>query len=459
MESSKNLSLFGLPTTILCTIFSKWLAVDSVSVLDIAVTETAARNRLFELYVSIEFEFENNEMDDQNETCNAKKFALWLNKRHIRIRCMNLCSWTNVDDDVFKIAADIPHLLSLNLLCCPRLTDIGITYLSLNYTMIQTLQLSGCSGFTDTSMLKLSEGCPMLETLHLSGCQQITDSGIQNLFQNGSIQLKNFHLALCSKLTNQSIKYLSQSCPTLQLLFLSYCDGLTPDYLKTLSQCQFLLCLNISGTHVTDPGIKYLSQACTKLKYLNLTLCDKVTDDGIEYLSKGCPKLIELNLSQGFGSSYCHNISDVGIQHLSQGCSILDHLNLSLCTLLTDEGLLYLSKGCLKLQHLNIKDCEKVTDEGLKYVQKLSLLKYFNCSLMENTSAQNISDAGILQLSAGCEKLEHLNISGRTTITDFIFKFIWALTKLEHLNVSGCSITKEGTEEGESFERLTTLVR
>jgi hypothetical protein len=137
MENSHGLSLFGLPTTILCTIFSKWLTVDSVAVLDIAVTDTAARNRLFEqLYVSIEFEFENNEIDDLNKTGDAKKFVLWLDKRHIRIRCMNLRSWKNVDADVFKIAAAIPHSMSLNQLCCERLTDIGINYLSESCTMI-----------------------------------------------------------------------------------------------------------------------------------------------------------------------------------------------------------------------------------------------------------------------------------------------------------------------------------
>jgi hypothetical protein len=455
MENSHGVSLFGLPTTILCTIFSKWLTVHSVSVLDIAVTNTAARNRLFDqLYASMEFEFENNEIDDLNETGDARKFVLWLEKRHIRIRCLKLDairSWKNVDDDVLKIVADIPHLMSLNLNCCDRLTDIGINYLSESCTMIQTLQLSGCSGFTDTSMLTLSQGCSMLQTLHLSGCQQITDSGIRFLFQNGSIQLKEFHLALCPQLTNQSITYLSQSCPMLQLLFLSYCDGLTPDYLQTLSTCQFLLSLNICGTHVTNTGIQYLSQSCTELKYLNLKWCDKVTDDGIEYLSKGCPKLIELNLSRKFECSHCNYISNVGLQHLSKGCSILDHLDLSRCTLVTDEGLSYLSKGCLQLQHLNITDCEKITDEGLKYVQKLSLLKYFNCSLMENTPApQNITDEGILQLSAGCNELEHLNLSGRTTITDRIFKFIWVLFKLQDLNVSGCSITEEGLE---NFQR------
>jgi hypothetical protein len=64
---------------------------------------------------------------------------------------------------------------------------------------------------------------------------------------------------------------------------------------------------------------------------------------------------------------------------------------------------------------------------------------------MENTPApQNITDEGILQLSEGCNKLEHLNLSGRTTITDHIFKFIWVLFKLQDLNVSGCSITEEG---------------
>ena len=85
---------------------------------------------------------------------------------------------------------------------------------------------------------------------------------------------------------------------------------------------------------------------------------------------------------------------------------------------------------------------------GVQYaiVTEISIQFKFNvlipmeiCSLVHIDPAQNINDIGIVCLITGCYWLEHLILSGRTTITDWIFQFIGELPKLQHLNVSGCS--------------------
>ena len=104
-----QLTLFSLPQSVLCMIFSKWLPVDSVCVLDTAVADFHMRRVLLEnLFTSAEFELENNTVDDleRNSSRDGHGFVRWLYKRRISIREIKLRGWFNVRDEGSEMLSD-----------------------------------------------------------------------------------------------------------------------------------------------------------------------------------------------------------------------------------------------------------------------------------------------------------------------------------------------------------------
>lgn len=89
-----RLTLFSLPQSIRCMIFSKWLPFDSVGVIDIAIAEIHSRRVLLEnLFVSLEFEFKNNNMCNDlkvNKRRDGHGFVLWLYNRRKSIKEIKL---------------------------------------------------------------------------------------------------------------------------------------------------------------------------------------------------------------------------------------------------------------------------------------------------------------------------------------------------------------------------------
>lgn len=474
-----RITLFHLPPSILCLIFSKWLPVHSLCFLDIAIADRDMRRVFLEdVCGSSEFEYDNNKMEIDG--ANAYTVVRWLDKRKIRgisqmkleqindevlkyvnVQSLDIC-YSNITEEGLRHLKEKCSLLQhlrigncaivmdrgIRIISSFRLlsfldiggrcgiTDEGITILSESCLMLQHLILTACDKVTNIGMEKLSLGCTMLRTLDISWLVKVTDRGMEFL-SKGCINLQSLDLERCGELTDDSITFLSQNCTMLQDLTLNSNRQYSDKSMQELSQgkfCNTLLSLAISGCHnITDEGIIFLSLGCKKLQYLMLQECNKISDVSLEYLSSshvhgGCPDLQHLSLRQGFGSSrdmrYYEspaNITDAGIHHLSNGCSTLQTLDLGRCTLVTDQGLHSLSRGCQLLQHLDLEHCDKVTDKGLSdLAQGCRLLKYFDCSIVYMVplpGEEYITDKGMEELCLGCTFLEYLNISGRTKLT------------------------------------------
>ena len=170
-----RLTLFSLPQTILCTIFSKWLTVDSVGVVDIAIAEIPSRRVLLEnLFTSLEFEFENNDMANDLEA-NTKRdghgFVLWLYRRRISVKEIKLRGWINIrDEGLGMLSESCMRVQSLDLSGCEEVTDVGISRLSEGCHLLQSLNLFRCIHVTDVGISRLSEGCHLLQSLNLADC-------------------------------------------------------------------------------------------------------------------------------------------------------------------------------------------------------------------------------------------------------------------------------------------------
>jgi len=140
------------------------------------------------------------------------------------------------------LAQHSPHLTSLNLYGCVKITD-------------SSLQALGSVG----------AGPNKLKKLNLSMCRSVTDVGLRHLLEgkrNCSSTLEWLILFDCNKITSASLILLGKKCPRLKVLEVSSCDGLDGAGLET-----------------------FLGNA-TKLEKLDCGGCQKITSSFLETLHK-----------------------------------------------------------------------------------------------------------------------------------------------------------------------------
>jgi len=134
----ERLTLFRLPLSILCTILSKWLTVDSLGVFDTAMSEVTSRQVLLEnVFTCREFSFHNNSISRSSVESKIKRehghvFVCWLYLRRISItKEISLKSWNSITNESLRmICVYCDRLESLNLNGCDQVTDAGIGRLS-----------------------------------------------------------------------------------------------------------------------------------------------------------------------------------------------------------------------------------------------------------------------------------------------------------------------------------------
>lgn len=83
------------------------------------------------------------------------------------------------------------------------------------------------------------------------------------------------------------------------------------------------------------------------------------------------------------------------------------------CNGIGDDGLYALSSGCKRMQKLNLSYCSEVTDRGLECLSHLPEL-----SDLEMRSLLNVTGTGLTALAMGCKKLAELDVKDCTSIDD-----------------------------------------
>ncbi|XP_014856716.1 PREDICTED: F-box/LRR-repeat protein 13-like isoform X1 [Poecilia mexicana] len=310
-------------------------------------------------------------------------------------------------------------------------TDATVQKILKSYRPFVThLNMRGCQS-TKWSSLKYISECRNLQELNLSECLAITDMMIQRITE-GCPCLLYLNLSY-TLITNQSLRAIISNCLSLQYLGLAHCCRFTDEGFLTL---------------VTEEGGR-------NLMHLDLSACVQMTPKGFEYISAGCPSLKEVVMND------MPSLSDTCVLGLLARCCSLSSISLLGCPLLSDIALKIIAKvSDLKsfgiegnnqvtevswealcglstaLSKLHVVDCPGMTDEGMKYVSSLRHLNYLDISL-----CSRVSDLGIKYLTEGssANKLQHLSISQCGLITEFSIKRITRrLQKLFHLNLSYC---------------------
>jgi hypothetical protein len=125
-------------------------------------------------------------------------------------------------------------LVYLNVRNTP-IPDVLLRFIVTRTPYLTELFCESCTLLTDYSIMKLSNSCPNLKVLDLSFCELVTDVSLQ-IFTiqaassiNGS-NLEEIYLSACDLVTPLAIHQLVQKCPRLQLLVLDGCEKILGSY-------------------------------------------------------------------------------------------------------------------------------------------------------------------------------------------------------------------------------------
>jgi Leucine Rich repeat len=177
-------------------IVSTWLNVQSLGLIDIAISCCGARKKWLIMLKTIN----SHTIDTWSHSHSSMK---WVMTRNIRLSQVLLdChhhsdtisdltfgaddSRTSFGDEVIGdrtlfIWGERKYLSAIDLSGCEGITGIGLSTLVRGCVQLQTINLTGCDGITDIGVSALAHGCSQMQTLNLTGCKRITESAYQHL--------------------------------------------------------------------------------------------------------------------------------------------------------------------------------------------------------------------------------------------------------------------------------------
>ena len=166
----------------LCT----WLNVESLGVLDIALSSHSARKPWLIILKSISCQ-----AIDVWRHSHSSMIWMMLRGLHVTqvlvdhdhqdgvsdetfvavgITCGGISHDYDVKgDSIWSIWEERKYLLSIDLSCCQNITDVGVSALGDGCDQLHTIDLSGCDSITDMGVSALGRGCGQLHTIDLSG--------------------------------------------------------------------------------------------------------------------------------------------------------------------------------------------------------------------------------------------------------------------------------------------------
>ena len=145
--------------------------------------------------------------------------AIALSNGCSQLTVLNLDACDKITDYGISVLCSIgcKKLTTLSLSSCQRITDVSVSALSHECPELATLNLCNCKRITDQSAIALSDGYPKLKliSLNLMCCDKITDFSVRVLARFS--KLIDLNLNWCKKVTNDSVNALRQSHPQMNI--------------------------------------------------------------------------------------------------------------------------------------------------------------------------------------------------------------------------------------------------
>ncbi len=279
---------------------------------------------------------------------------------------------------------------------------------------------------------------------------QIPAESLANIIASAGPFIKDLNLRGCLQIEHyKRAEVLVTACRNLASASLEGCRNFQRSTLHNLIRCNNKLTnLNLASmTAVTNSSCKIISQHCPQLETLNVSWCKHMDAKGIKMVVLGCPKLRDLRAGEikGFDS--------IEVAKAIFETNNLQRLVLSGCADLGDDTLKTMVHGLQpeidiltdkpivsprKLRHLDLSRCSQLTDRGVKalghLVPELEGLQLNGCT--------ELTDAALEPIIASTPRLSHLELEDLSELSNDILSKHLAnapcAAKLEHLSVSYC---------------------
>ncbi|KAF9357552.1 hypothetical protein BGX34_009310 [Mortierella sp. NVP85] len=278
---------------------------------------------------------------------------------------------------------------------------------------------------TDRTLKTILEHCPNLRRLTISECRGITDRGMQFLREAPCVArgtLVSLHMAACYQITDQGLLNLVSAHHFSQKV-----DGTTTTTTAALGVPRFES-LDLAGCfQISDRGLIPLLEQCgARLLQLRVSDCEKVTSDSVMALTRHCPSIQWLDLARsGTLTGEC-------LIQLSEQCPNLEWLNLARQN--PNEP----SSGASSSENQEQEEEEEEEEEDEGEDEVTSEVTNEGEDIGEQQDP--ISDRAIARLCESCPRLQLLDLSYITTITNTAIESLSeSATSLVCLTIIGCS--------------------
>lgn len=180
-----------------------------------------------------------------------------LSQQYDELQVLDLSGSSNSITDealqmIFRYQLKLKHL---NLDCCAKISDFGITGLS------EQSELGNCQNYVPYTINNLKK----LSYLNIAGCYQITDKSFIKTFDLP--ELKEINLSRCHNITEEGIKQLCKKCPFIETIDLS------------------------ENLNVKDSTVEMLCRDAKRMETLKINGCSDVSDSILPDLAYNCKYL------------------------------------------------------------------------------------------------------------------------------------------------------------------------
>lgn len=138
--------------------------------------------------------------------------------------------------------------------------------------------------------MELGRSCPDLESIDFWKAQTLTSQGINALAACKNLREVDFSWCSNTSGHGETLVKLFSSCQFLEKVFLATFRGLTDRDLKELTQCKHLKQLDLLGALSLTPEICYeILSSCPKLELMDISFCEGINNFYVEKLRQEYP--------------------------------------------------------------------------------------------------------------------------------------------------------------------------
>lgn len=290
---------------------------------------------------------------------------------------------------------------ALNTLCTrfPNLRKVEISYSGWMSKLGKQLD--------DQGLLNLSNSCPSLADLTLSYCAFITDAGVGHLASCS--KLSSLKLNFAPRITGCGILSVVVGCKNLSVLHLIRCLNVSgAEWIEYLGKLETIENLSIKNCRAIGEGdLIKLGPSWRKLKHLQfevdtnyryMKLYDRLAVDRWQKHSIPCENILELNLVN------CIISPGRGLACVLDKCKNLEKIHLDMCVGLRDSDIVGLSQKSGRLRSISLRvpsdfSLPLLMSNPLRLTDESLKALAKNCSLLESVKI-SFSDGDFPSLSS-----------------------------------------------------------